>query len=170
MQCLLENVYNFHLKVPVPTHFANKEIKRKSGLHFCFLFLSWKVLSYNTLTIFFWCQKPPAEEISWSSGVLVNNVILPLRQVFSNHTISSTGSLHEIHRHVYEISKQFNHVHVYLRAHRRLWSLRCTVTFSPDWLHYLCIIIYFLIVSSGDILMDKMCFYLRSYLSLSVER
>ena len=34
---------------------ANKKIKKnkKSGLHFCFLFLNWKVLSSKTVTVFF---------------------------------------------------------------------------------------------------------------------
>ena len=32
---------------------ANKELTRKSGLHFCFYFLNWKVLSSKTFTVFF---------------------------------------------------------------------------------------------------------------------
>ena len=50
-------------------HLKNKESKRKPVLHFCFLFLTWKVLRFQ---VFFWCQKPSAEEISWKSGALSN--------------------------------------------------------------------------------------------------
>ena len=65
-------IYNFLLKVCVQTLLANKKIKEKPGLHFYFLFLNWKVLSSKTFTVFFNCQKPPALEISWTSGVLAN--------------------------------------------------------------------------------------------------
>ena len=60
-------MYNFIIKASVQTLVANKEIKRKSGLGFCFLFLKWKVFSSKIFTLLL-CQKPPAEEISWRSG------------------------------------------------------------------------------------------------------
>ena len=40
MQRLLDKIYNFLLKASVQTPLANKEIKTKSELHFCFLFLN----------------------------------------------------------------------------------------------------------------------------------
>ena len=36
---LLDKFYNFLLNASVPTLLGNKEIKRKFGLHVCFLFL-----------------------------------------------------------------------------------------------------------------------------------
>ena len=65
-------IYNFLLKASVQTFVSNKEIKSKSGLYFCFLFLNWKVFRSKTFIIFFWCQRSPAEESSWRSGVLAN--------------------------------------------------------------------------------------------------
>ena len=43
------HIYNPLLKASVHTLLANKDIKRKFGLRFCFLFLNWKVFNSKTL-------------------------------------------------------------------------------------------------------------------------
>ena len=50
-------------------------IKKNVGyIHFCFLFLNWKVLSSKIVTVFFQCQKPPTGEISWETGALTCDI------------------------------------------------------------------------------------------------
>ena len=61
-------IKNFILKASVRTILAKTQIKRKSGKHFCFLFLNWKVSSPKTFRVFFLRQKPHTEETSWRSG------------------------------------------------------------------------------------------------------
>ena len=50
---------------------ANKEDKRKSGLHVCFLFLNWKVLSSKTQSILLMSEATHRRN-SLRSGALAN--------------------------------------------------------------------------------------------------
>ena len=47
------DIINDILNASVQTLSANKEIKREFRLHYCSLFLNWKVLSSKTFTILF---------------------------------------------------------------------------------------------------------------------
>ena len=76
-------VCKFLIKASVHMPLANKEFIRKCKLHFCFLFLNWKVLSSETFTAFFSCRKPRAEEISWISSHACKCVILPLKPMYN---------------------------------------------------------------------------------------
>ena len=73
MQRLIDEIYHFLLKTSIQTLLAEKEMKRKYGLH-CFLFQYWKVLSSNTFTVFFYGQNLPVEGIHGDLECLQNNV------------------------------------------------------------------------------------------------
>ena len=55
--------FTFPLKVSVQSFQQAKKSNKNLDYIWCFLFLNWKVWSFKTFTVFFWCQKPPAEEM-----------------------------------------------------------------------------------------------------------